>query len=281
MGPRLASALWLAALSTLAACADPASGPGDEAELEGEAGDSGDDLQGTGGFIRLDSDPARPACNVWDPQCPQGHKCAPSASGDDLVLDGFHCVPIMGEGLPGDPCEVFGEHLASGLDDCERGSWCHSVDDESRQGTCLAHCSGSRLSPWCPLATDCLLSSHGTPAVCVNDCHPWDRPCDGDLVCVPFADGGWVCAHSASGGAGPHGTPCQYANTCDPGGVCAPLPIIGTTCDGSQNCCAQLCQLDGPNECPGAAEGEVCSPYYSHLPTPPGYEDVGYCTRLP
>ena len=79
----------------------------------------------------------------------------------------------------------------------------------------------------------------------------------------------------ASGGMGPYGTECQYANSCNHGLFCAAADAV-PGCQGSQGCCSEFCDVDEPNTCAGKDEGQECLPWWENM-APPGYEHVGGC----
>lgn len=273
------------AIGFFAACSSGAPlDPGaDEGRPNASASEATAGESDAAGFVKLDADPSYVACDIWSPNCPAGQKCAPYSSDGSLTLDDFACVDVLGDLEHGEACTILGDTITSGLDTCERGAWCFAPDPTVFEGTCLQHCTGSQLYPYCPLASECLLSALGTPAVCVQDCHPFDRPCSHpNFHCVPFEDGGWACGHDLESAAKLHGEPCTFANACQRGHVCAPLAVVPNGgCTQGDSCCTKLCTVGAANDCPNADLGEVCVPYYTHITPPVGYEDVGYCALPP
>ena len=70
--------------------------------------------------------PASPACDPYMQDCPEGEKCVPMASPGSDAFDENKCVPVTGEGEPGDACAYGGVNEAT--DDCGPDSYCYFVD---------------------------------------------------------------------------------------------------------------------------------------------------------
>ena len=101
-----------------------------------------------------------------------------------------------------------------------------------------------------------LVMSAGTPP-------PYD-PNDVDFVCVLKASG-----------PVPEGTPCQFANVCDPGLACVDATLV-PNCDpnAAPGCCARWCDLSQP-DCP---EGGTCQPVLEPTPDlPQEFANLGLC----
>jgi hypothetical protein len=236
----------------------------------------------TGSFVDSDMMDAScgAECNIWDPEdCPEGEKCTSvacevgSGSWDSNV-----CREIGGNKAEGDECDNMGSGI-DGNDDCEKGNMCWGTDPDTGLGVCVAFCVGSIDAYSCASADKiCDISNNGTLPLCLPSCDPLAPDCPGDEVCIPLTDDtGFSCNPSSGGGMAPNGTPCNYINDCNAGLVCADS-AVNPACDGSASgCCTEICDLSGANTCAGAAEGQVCTPFYEMGATPPGYENVGLC----
>lgn len=114
--------------------------------------DSGDASETTQAHLFLMSpdggSPSPAECDSFAQDCPEGDKCVPWNAEGDNSFSGTKCVPVGGDGAPGDPCTTPEGQLA-GIDDCAFGSFCWGVD-RSNVGTCFAQCSGSADDPSCP-----------------------------------------------------------------------------------------------------------------------------------
>jgi hypothetical protein len=90
---------------------------------------------------------------------------------------------------------------------------------------------------------------------------------------------GFICVIDASGEEGQVFDPCEYANACDPGLICAD-PLSAEECDPqAPGCCLPFCDLTAPPSCPG--NGQKCLPWYEVGRAPPGYENLGTCGLPP
>jgi len=216
-------------------------------------------------------------CDVWAQDCQEGEKCNPWANDGGNSWNATKCVPLSDSpAQPGDPCEAEGGGV-SGLDNCDASSMCWNVD-ETGAGTCVAFCAGSEASPVCedPNAT-CVIANDGVLILCLPACDPLMSDCGEGQGCYP-ADDSFACVFDASGGDGSFGEPCELTNVCAPGLWCA--PAAGVPDCPTANCCTSFCDRSDPNasaDCPGAAGGQECVPWYEENQVPPGFEDLGTC----
>jgi hypothetical protein len=116
-------------------------------------------------------------------------------------------------------------------------------------------------------------------------CHPLQQDCSEGEGCYPIG-GDWQCVPDASGDAGEYGDPCDSEDGCDPGLVCLGTETVppGLPCEGAAGCCTVLCDFSDPAaslDCPSAADGQLCLPWYEEGQAPPGFEDVGACSLWP
>ena len=205
-----------------------------------------------------------------EPECAPGQKCAP-----DFDAHETRCVDIVDEpkGLH-EPCIAEG----SGLDDCDLAMVCWDLDDDGH-GTCHGLCDGPDATcvdpnAHCVLCQDCIVG------LCLPGCDPLLHECDPGEVCIPgtTGDGDFLCALDASGDEGQTHDPCEFANACDDGLLCAPSDSA-VECDPNfSGCCQPFCDLDLPNPCTGA--GQICSPIFADGQAPAGLEELGFC-KLP
>jgi len=144
---------------------------GEEAEAgEGGGGDGwGDD---DGGLFLPGSDiPSLGSCDPFAQDCPEGEKCvAYASSGGDF--DANKCVPVLGEGLPGEFCSY--TDTVHATDDCNTISYCWNVTDG--EGACAQFCGGNADSPQCPADLECLIGYAGSIALCVEQADEPDQP---------------------------------------------------------------------------------------------------------
>ena len=151
--------------------------------------------------------------------------------------------------------------------------------DEEGIGTCIAFCVGSSEDPSCEdEKTYCVVSGSAILPICLPTCDPLEQDCPGNDLCIPsFTEDKFGCVLNSSGDMAPYGTPCEYANACNKGLVCIGTEYVGEeSCGASSGCCSPFCDLSDANyECPGAALGQICEPWFEE--EVPGYENVGAC----
>ena len=152
---------------------------------------------------------------------------------------------------------------------------CWNVSQDTGKGTCVAFCTGSQEAPNCGPGTNCVIANDGVLILCLPGCDPLTQDCPNNDLCIPQPMGdGFVCVLDASGDMGAQNDPCEYANACDPGLICA-NPALATECDPqAAGCCLPFCDLSMP-ECTNM--GAMCLPWYEMGMEPPGLENVGVC----
>ena len=214
-------------------------------------------------------------CDVWTQDCPDGQKCMPWANDGGSSWNATKCTDVMpNPGAPGDECTVEGNGV-SGIDSCQKASMCWNVSQDTGKGTCVAFCTGSQEAPMCGPGTNCVIANDGVLILCLPGCDPLLQDCSGTDVCIPNPNSdGFICVLDASGDLGKQNDPCEYANACDPGLVCA-APALASECDPmAAGCCLPFCDLTNP-DCTN--QGAMCLPWYEMNMAPPGYENVGVC----
>lgn len=242
------------------------------------AEDSGEDDEG-GTFIIKPDGGGVFDCDLWSQDCEEGEKCMPYANDGGNAWNAARCSPL--DATPaqvGDPCTVEGSGV-SGIDNCELDSMCWNVDPETNQGTCVSFCDGTEASPICDdPQTSCNILNDGALILCLPNCDPLLMSCNEGEACYPANDV-FSCVPDAGGETGAFGEPCEYLNVCDPGLFCAAADGV-PGCQGSTGCCTPYCDTSEPDasaNCPGAAGGQECVPWYEENQAPPGYETVGAC----
>ena len=225
-------------------------------------------------------------CSVFAQDCPVGFKCMPWASDGGNVWNEWGCKPLADEPAGvGESCHVEGSG-SLGIDDCDLASMCWDVDPETHEGTCVPFCAGSEEAPTCEdPKRGCVIVGDGTISIlCHSICNPLYDDCGEGEVCIDTSsvDSGWVCATDVSGESGAYGDPCAFLNGCEPGLICVSVGEVapGEACEGAAGCCTEICDLTDPagdQQCAGAADGQVCQPWYEAGDAPPGYETVGVC----
>ncbi len=237
---------------------------------------SGADTEETCGFIcdtETDGPGPNVQCDVFAQDCADGEKCTAYIEGGESAWNATKCVPVGGEGVPGDTCTSEGGG-GTGLDDCQKGAMCWNVNMEG-MGVCIELCTGSEVAPMCSDAPACTVVNEGTLNLCLPGCDPLIQNCDGTDLCIPSADV-FVCAPDASGEEGQAFDPCEFANVCDKGLYCL-NPQYAMECDANAGgCCLPFCDLSEMNAaCPG--EGQSCTSWFEEGMAPPEYMNVGVC----
>jgi hypothetical protein len=283
---RLLSTLLTAGVLAMSACSDKGTTDTDSTtlvnddEADGEDTTEGDgDFDGgsedetdtadsgtTTGFIMETDTPSASSCDPFAQDCNEGEKCVAYVSGGD-TWDANQCVPVMGDGAPGDPC-MFIDNVA---DNCGADSWCWDVNMEGI-GTCTPFCTGTADAPICGANQACSIANEGSINLCLTTCDPLLQDCAGDGISCFYDGASFVCANATQDI--PTGEPCGYINDCVAGNICL-APESFPNCNGA-SCCGQFCDLTDPNfECVPA--GTECTSFYEEGMAPPGYEDVGVC----
>ena len=270
--------------TTTGAGMGPGTGTGPDTGTTSSAGSGTFTSEESGGFISggtgtgdtdcgfvCDTQGAGP-CDLFGQDCPEGAKCTLVSEGGGW-WSGTKCVPVTGDGQPGDACLAIDP--GSGLDDCAEGKLCWDLDVMD-QGICVEPCS--TFDPVVP-CTDpnkfgCVVLSEGF-GLCYPGCDPLIQDCPPEDVCIPSGDL-MVCVPDASGAGGQVFDPCEFANACDAGLLCL-NPSAAIECDANAGgCCMPFCDLSDPNVvCPGS--GVSCVSLYEEGMAPPQYVEVGIC----
>jgi hypothetical protein len=244
---------------------DPTTGTPDETEGPGTA---------TEATFILNPDGGGATCDVFAQDCPDGQKCTAWASDGGGSWNATKCVPVTGDKVPGDECTVEGSGV-TGIDNCEKGAMCWDTD-EMNIGLCVELCKGSEEAPTCSTqGFTCSVTNEGVLTLCLPGCDPLLQDCPGNDVCIPIGDG-FVCVLDASGEEGQAFDPCEFANTCDPGLVCAGSASANECSPMAMGCCVPMCSISEMAPCPGA--GQECTSLFEEGQAPPAFTDVGYCT---
>jgi hypothetical protein len=208
-------------------------------------------------------------CDPFLQDCPEGEKCVPcSSTGGNL--DANKCVPVIGDGQPGDPCVYGGTVEAS--DDCDADSYCWDVMEVDGQqvGVCTPICEGTADDPICPMGTACLIANEGSTTLCLSTCDPLLQDCGPGLGCF-WANVSFFCLQTTQDI--PLGEPCGFTNDCAAGLVCLGSTVFPDCADAS--CCGSFCSVMAGAPCPQM--GTECSAFFEQGMAPLGYEDVGVC----
>lgn len=229
-------------------------------------------------FLGCDSDDdtgTSASCDPFVQDCPEGQKCAPVISDGGSAWDVARCVPVNGDGQPGDDC--VSESVAEGLDDCAEGVMCWDVDINGN-GVCVEQCSGSGRAPFCSNMASCTIFSDVVVNLCLASCSPLLQDCGEGLACYPVSNS-FTCAPDASGDEGQADDPCEFINVCDPGLICAEAGFVGAGCpEGSMSCCTPFCDLSKPAACPNP--DHECVAYFDPMDIPGNpldAADIGVC----
>ena len=200
----------------------------------------------------------------------------PAANDGGSAWNTTICTPLARDpaGLY-EPCTVIGSGV-SGVDTCGPHKMCWNVVDGV--GECIGMCQGTQEAPHCedPAAL-CMVGREGILNLCFPMCDPILQDCPNNDLCLvsPNEPNCFICVLDASGDEGQAFDPCEYANACDPGHLCAD-PKLAAECDPDQTgCCLPMCDTSLANTCPGA--GQACVPWFEAGTAPPGFENVGLC----
>lgn len=207
-------------------------------------------------------------CDPFLQDCPEGEKCVPygDAGGG---LSANKCVPISGDGQPGDPCVSGG--IVEATDDCGADSVCWELTevDGMLVGICTQLCEGTADDPTCPPDASCLITNNGSISFCLPNCDPLAQDCGPGRGCY-WANNAFACLYSTE--QIPEGDPCGLINDCAPSLLCLTAEVLDG-CDGSA-CCATYCDLGTPVCSNPAYE---CTTFFVPDMAPAGLEDVGVC----
>ncbi len=246
------------------------------------AGGTSGGSSGGGFVVPPDGGAGTKECDVWTQDCNDGEKCMPWANDGGSSWNATKCSPLdPNPKQPGDTCTVEGGGV-SGMDDCAKASMCWNADPDTNMGTCVAFCTGSEMDPMCDPGFDCLIANDGVLILCLPQCDPLLQDCNMGEVCIPnTSNDGFACVLDASGDMAPAGTPCEFANVCNAGLICANADAV-PGCMGAVGCCAPFCDLTNGQanaDCNNAFDtpGAECVPYFNMGEAPPGSEDVGVC----
>lgn len=220
-------------------------------------------------------------CDVWGQDCPPGEKCTPYSRDGGNAWDAVRCSPIADDPkAPGEACTVV-DGGQSGIDDCERGAMCWSVDFETNLGECVERCHGSPGNPLCsdPCTRCSIFSSDWILALCLPDCDPLAQDCGPGQACY-LAAGALQCVPYYADEPGLPGDPCDFPFVCDPGNTCLPAAMV-PGCAGATGCCAPFCDANTTNTCDALLPGTSCVPLFDRAEGPEaclGIGVIGVCT---
>jgi len=232
---------------------------GDSSDTDSAADDNSVD---TGDICRFDLETECNAFN-WN-DCPQGTRCRPIDTTNDLIPDAAYCVPIADDpGQLGEECV-----RECGVDDCGVGLIC-GLGLGPGEGLCLSLCSGTALAPVCDQLPGftCMAPLGGLYGVCALACDPLVQDCADGLVCIHGRED-FGCVLDASDGRPAPGDPCDFLNQCGPGMSCGPASAV-LGCEMGERCCTLYCDL-----AEGCEIGEDCVPVDESAPA---LAEVGWC----
>jgi hypothetical protein len=211
-------------------------------------------------------------CSPTSQDCPRGEKCTAVSDtpGEPWAIN--TCVPVMGEGQPGDPCDI-ADGKYTGLDNCGVGAICLLTDDEGKGGACVEFCDENMA---CPITGEkCVVYNDGALPICLGNCDPLLQDCPEGQACYNSGGSDFVCfKESAMPGEGLPGDECTYVNQCQKGSFCANAASLAD-CSADTGCCTPYCPISGGNG--PCNPGEECVGFFAEGEAPPGYEDVGVC----
>ena len=211
-------------------------------------------------------DPTGAQCQADEQDCPSGFKCVLRR---DAEAWEFVCLPVNGDGEPGDPCVHDG--VVSGTDSCNEDTWCIGSFDASGRpwdGVCYPLC----VEDTCEAASDVCVGIGMLP-VCAAACDPLlPGSCGAAESCILRGyEEGFVCFPS---GAAQHelGEVCETAIDCAAGLHCS-QNVVG--CAAEEYCCTDPCDTQEPEST--CAEQEAGAQCVAIGVATPGQEHVGAC----
>lgn len=212
-------------------------------------------------------------CDPRAQDCPEGLKCTAYAkmAGDEWNAN--KCVDETGAGVAGDPCEIVGSDMFTGIDNCAKGYICQNPDEELKNGVCIEFC---KPDDSCPNTTGgkavCLPANEGKLPICLANCNPLTQDCAGNQACYGDPSGPpFFCYGPDPKDGGGAGSKCEFTNACLAGLSCADASVVEGCPADSLGCCTPFCSLDEMN-CTGMSE---CAPFFDV--EQPGLENVGIC----
>jgi hypothetical protein len=236
-------------------------------------------------FVCDTTDGAPVTCDPFLQDCPQGQKCNYAGSPGSFTWEHAICVPIAGDGQPGDPCAFVDDDPRfsgnSGHDDCALGHMCIDLQGSA---ACVELCGGDMDHPACP--PDTSMSLNNVLCLCPANCDPLADTCLQGQICLPNWDqAGFLCQLPADDPLSPPGAPCDAFDGCAAGAICVDHPFFPSpACPELGGCCAPFCDLSqGTPKNPlcdpfaGLIPGVVCAPWSWPGDPPPGLASLGYC----
>lgn len=214
-------------------------------------------------------------CLTWLQDCPGGMKCVPFSEDGESWWNASKCVPesLMPIGF-GEPCSI-SSGTFSGIDDCEKGSFCRPLKVPEDDGICTPFCLGSQIDFVCmDPELLCWAPSETVIPVCLESCYPVEGSCSmsGD-TCIPSTDG-FLCLPQEA--AGKRYEPCSAPVECSLGLTCVPSSLSPSCDQNKALCCMALCNLPDDLEAI-CADDEQCGAFWDDANIPVGYEDLGIC----
>ncbi len=213
-------------------------------------------------------------CDLYAQDCPEGEKCMPWANDGGGSWNATRCSPIANDpGQVGEPCTVEGSG-SSGIDDCDQGLMCWSVDSKTNEGICEDLCIGDPSEPGCADEADvCVVANDGAIVLCLPGCDPLLQDCGEGEGCFPSPTDEFFCGDAPYPESMP-GDSCGFINGCAPGQAC-----LFSGCGGDA-CCSTYCALDDPDadlNCAALDPAQECVPWYEEGMAPVGGENIGIC----
>jgi len=261
---------------TSSSTGDPTTGSicGDGTQDDGEQCDDGNNDDGDGCSAECTTE-GEVMCDPQVQDCPEGQKCTASNVMTGDFWNKNVCTPIMGTKTLGESCDVLGQELGGGADDCDLGLICLQFAPDGTDGICTSFCNADSQ---CDAPKDiCVPVNEGILPICLSTCDPliqdcpFDQGCYGDMMGELF-----ICFKPDPQSGGMDNDDCAFDNACVAGFQCMPPEVVEDCDQGNMGCCNPFCDITGDNsECGG---GEVCTPFFGEDNMVPPWEDVGICT---
>ena len=207
-------------------------------------------------------------CSLQDQDCGLNEACRSWANDGTDVWNANRCVPVDPDPAGvGEPC-VAEDSPVSGLDTCDQGLMCWTVDPKSLEGTCAQYCGLADGDPTCiEPGTTCFVANDGSLPLCLQPCDPLAPTCAAGFGCYPGAHGDFACIREGDrvhvGGL--------FHPECPSGTFWATAEQV-QGCNEEEPCCTAYCSTAEPSACGLDLE---CVAFFDE-PTPE-FESLGYC----
>jgi hypothetical protein len=254
--------------STSAESTTTESTDGSQSETSTESGGGGFVPDGGGGQCGE-------LCELLEPDCPEGEKCAAvqCMTVPELFSETI-CYPIEGDAQPGESCTFTQDSLPThGLDTCAPGSLCWAADSPNPTGTCFAYCE---TDSQCAQGQSCTpINFSPDVSLCLQLCDPLLADCEAGQMCVREIGRDLFHCVPTNNNSKVFPEACESVLGCAPDHTCMKWATGHPPECGADSCCLPYCEVGDSSTC---AAGLECHPLFD--PEAMNNEHVGVC-RVP